>query len=148
MPNLVDATFENIAEEYVVPLVIRLMHSESNILNIVSPEGKPFISALNFTINNKNDGVFIMNLKTLKIKTNVLFEINLRVLKYSDKYDLDFNFRESNIIIFSNFLKEFHIYMTQLAMEFNVSIYYAGMEPASDEHTRYFTCLENGPLNV
>ena len=73
---------------------------------------------------------------------------HVRLLRYDgDCYDVEINFIPGEAeCASSSVMGAVHEYAKRLAAEHAISTYFAGMEPARDEDTRYFTGGDGGPL--
>lgn len=91
----------------------------------------------------------IIKLSNLNIAGCIIPSVLLRLVKYEDQYDIDFNFDESDIadVGAAALMKKLHGYISELGKGYQVRDWFGGIEPASDEDTRYFTGSELGPLH-
>jgi len=77
--------------------------------------------------------------------------VHLNILRYEEKtYDIEINFdlndvKENKLIRLE---QAFYIYASNIANRNNIKSYYAGLEPAHDEDTRFFTGNTMGPLKL
>lgn len=76
-----------------------------------------------------------------------LRDVHVRLLRYDgDVYDVEINFIPASAAGTNPFvMRAVHDYANGLGTKHAVTRYFAGMEPASDEDTRYFTGTEIGP---
>lgn len=90
----------------------------------------------------------LVNVDGLKIGKVTIPSVLLRIVKYEDSVDIDFNFSESDLrdITTADLMSKIHAYVADLGKRYGISHWFGGMEPASDEDTRYFTGDEVGPL--
>ncbi len=95
------------------------------------------------------DGFAFVRVRSLALNKNVLLDLVLiRIFRGENRVNLlDFTFGTNDIESdFTSNIKELHRLTTSLARRFEVECYYAGMEPADDLNTRYFTNEEYGAL--
>ncbi len=75
-----------------------------------------------------------------------LNEPHVRIIKYDSKFDLEISFSlKKQAALSDSKLRDF---FTKLAQQHQVSLVYAGLEPASDKDTRIFTGLTLGPISL
>lgn len=79
----------------------------------------------------------------------VLRNAHVRVLRYGNVYDVEINFipREAGYDL-NALIEGVHGFAIRVANAHGVSSYFAGIEPACDEDTRYFTGAERGPYGL
>ena len=112
-------------------------NSESKI-DFVNPSG------LYNVIKNSLGGTFYFNFSDFNINGIELQLIGIQIYKYSDKYDLNIDFDDRSIRTLPI------IYLQNwaglIAKELDTKLFFCGIEPASDEETRFFTGAILGPL--
>lgn len=156
MADLLEIVLEDISRSKVCPLLLILLgHAEhiteircseeiklSSDTNISEEEIKYFLSLM-------GDASLIIKLSSLNMADCKIPSVLLRLLKYGDRYDIDFNFDESDVadIGATGVMKKLQEYFTKLGEAYKVGNWFGGIEPASDENTRYFTGNELGPLH-
>jgi hypothetical protein len=155
MSNLIEVVFENVSKVNVSQLLLCLVYSAKCIISAdisedieLLNEGKLKKQAVESLISFSGDITALIKLEEMKINGIVLPLVLLRLVKYNDLYDIDFNFDRAELkhIDMSKLIKALHISTSSLAKENDVKNWFAGMEPASDENTRYFTNNERGYL--
>jgi hypothetical protein len=155
--NLIEVVFENIDKSCVMQLLALLILSAKNVTGIQCSEGiELFVNGntsdeeFNRLLNFDGDISALINLQAMKVGDITLPNVLLRLVKYGDLYDIDFNFDSNELgsINMMQLLTELHRYAKGIALKYSVESIYAGMEPASDEDTRYFTDNEIGPLTL
>lgn len=90
-----------------------------------------------------------VHVRRLTLRTNVVLNLVLIRIFVGDNgvIIVDFTFETDDIKAgFKENILELHQLVDSLAQRFQVNRYYAGMEPADDEDTRYFTDKQKGPL--
>jgi len=70
----------------------------------------------------------------------------LRIFRYEGKIDIEISFDASDIKWVNRVMCSAKEFSKELPRKFGIKNIYGGMEPASDEDTRYFTNDEFGPL--
>lgn len=157
MSNLIEIVFERVAKSCVMQLLSLLIYSSEKITSVQCSENielflddKLSEEVLNNLLNIDGDMSVLINMQTMRIGEHVLPNVQLRLVKYGSEYDIDFNFDYNDIknISMTSLINSLHRHIKKLASEFDVASYYGGMEPASDEDTRYFTNEEVGPLTA
>lgn len=95
------------------------------------------------------EGVCEHEISRLELGDKVaLKNAHLRVLRYDhDVYDVEINFVVAEVRSESpdSLLEALHEFSIRLGRALGVTSFYAGLEPASDEETRYFTGPVRGP---
>ncbi|MBI2271340.1 MAG: hypothetical protein HYU69_13435 [Bacteroidetes bacterium] len=148
MKETIEISFEDIRLEKIVEFFISI-HSESTLINYQFSIDES-ISLVNIKsnlelfkfFNTSSDGSFYFNFSNFKLGEFELPEIGIQLMKYNNKYDLNFHFGYQflrNIAIIQN-------WAGALAQELKAKIYYCGYEPANDLETRFFTGSILGPL--
>jgi hypothetical protein len=155
MSNLFEVVFENVAKNDVSQLLMTLITSSKRIISAQCSEDfvlmdgdKLNTNILDLVLNFDGDISALINFQDMKVGRVILPKILLRLVKYTDQYDIDFSFDESefeNEDMMSQ-ISEIHSYAKKLASEYDITSFFGGMEPASDEDTRYFTNELLGPL--
>lgn len=99
-------------------------------------------------INLSDDASLIVKLSSLNITGYTIPQVLLRLLKYDGKYDIDFTFDESSLIGFNTkeLMEDMYIHILGITKQYQISGFFGGIEPASDEDTRYFSSNGCGPL--
>jgi len=94
------------------------------------------------------EGVVDVELPRLEVdERTMLRNVHVRILRYDDQYDIEVNFvpRDAEGGSPEGIMDALHQYAMHLSQRHHVDSYYAGLEPASDEETRYFTGAVRGP---
>lgn len=96
-----------------------------------------------------DEGVFETEISRLELgERTALNNAHIRVIRYDhDVYDVEVNFIPSGVEGVSPdvLMEELHEFAVRLGTAHGVESYYAGLEPASDEETRFFSGAERGP---
>lgn len=157
MSNLIEVVFEGVAKGCVMQLLALLIQSAEKLTGIQCSENIVLLvndelseEALNQLLNFNGDVSVLFNLQDVKLGSIVLPSVQLRLVKYGSDYDIDFNFdyNELENVSMTTLINSLHSKAKTLASEFDITSFYGGMEPASDEDTRYFTDEEKGPLTA
>lgn len=157
MSSLFEVVFENVEKSNISQLLMTLVTSAKQIVSTQCSEdiaiiegGRLSSKILDSALNFEGNLIVLFNLQELKIRGIVLPKVLLRIVKYADQYDIDFSFDESE---FKNqnlmsLIPELQSYANELAINYGIRSVFGGMEPASDENTRYFTNKALGPLSL
>lgn len=155
MADLLEIVLENILRSKVCQLLMLLLGQAGQIVEIQCSEAIKISSESNISedeiesfLNLMDDASLIIKLSSLNIAGCSIPSVLLRLVKYGDQYDIDFNFDESDITGMDTMalMKQLHGYVCELGKRYEVGDWFGGIEPASDEDTRYFTGNEFGPL--
>ncbi len=155
MTNLIEVVFENVAKNCVIKLLSLLILSSEKVLGVDCSENIAVFEGSEISdkeveefLSFDGDVTVFVNIGAMRLESLVLPKVQLRLLKYANQYDIDFNFDSNELdgISTTILIKQLHACVKKLAMNCNVSSFFGGMEPASDEDTRYFTNEELGPL--
>ena len=148
MTNLLEIVFEGINKGYIIQTLIRLISDAKCIVGVECTEntelmydGKLNMKALESALNFNGDVSILIKLQDMKAGNAILPSVLLRLVKYDDQFDIDFNFDASELknLEVTLLMKYLHIYAKEIARDFNIENFFGGMEPASDKSTRYFT---------
>jgi hypothetical protein len=106
------------------------------------------VKALDSILSFHGDVTVIINLDDMKVGGLILPKVLLRLVKYGERYNIDFNFDSNELenVSMVSLATEFHDHTKEIARNNGVDNFFGGMEPASDEDTRYFTNNDLGPL--
>jgi len=156
MSDLLEVVLENILRSKIYQLLAVLLEHAGQIIEIQCSEPIDILSETDISedeiesfINLNDDASLIIKLNNLNVAGITIPSVLLRLVKYGDQYDIDFNFDESDITDMdtTGLMKKLHVYISDLGKNYQVADWFGGLEPASDEDTRYFTNSEFGPLN-
>ena len=157
MSSLIEVVFENIAKRNATQLLMTLITSAKQTVSTQCSEDVAIMDGeklntiiLNSALNYKDNLTALFNLRELKVGGTVLPKVLLRLVKYADQYDIDFNFDKSGLDNqnLMPLITELQNFANNLATDYDVKNVFGGMEPASDEDTRYFTNKVLGPLGA
>lgn len=155
MSNLIEVVFENVGKNCVLQLLKLLITSLENIISIectenpsLFKEGQLSEEGINPFLDFEDDVTVLIKIRSIDLGSIILPNVQLRLLKYEGQYDIEFNFDSNELenTTTTTLVKELHAYAKRIAIECGISDFCCGMEPASDEDTRYFTNDELGPL--
>jgi hypothetical protein len=156
MKNLFEVVFEGVNKNYVVRILNRLISSAKHIIDVDCSEDIVMIrngiidmEALQSVLNFNGSVSIFIKLQSVEAGNVILPFVLLRLVKYGDQFDVDFNFNSDEIsnMDVASLMKYMHRYATDVARESEVKHFFGGMEPASDKGTRYFTDQIYGPLS-
>lgn len=157
MTDIIEVVFENVDRNNVFKLLSFLVRSSEEILGVNCSEnitmlegGEISEKGLEKFLNFDGGLAVFVNVEDMSLENIVLPKVYIRLLKYESQYDIEFSFYFDELkgIGAAKLISELHGYVKRIAMNFNVPSFFGGMEPASDEDTRYFTNEELGPLAV
>lgn len=156
MADLLEVVLENILRSKVCRLLMLLLGHAGQITEIQCSETIKLSSERNISedeiesfVNLSGDAILIIKISNLYMADYIIPSVLLRLVKYGDQYDIDFNFDESDItdVGTTALMKKLHEYISEIGRRYQVGEWFGGIEPASDEDTRYFTGNEFGPLS-
>lgn len=155
MSSILEVVFERVTKSCVIQLLSLLIKNVEEISSIqCSEKVELFVNdglskeAIDQFLRFDGEIIALFNLKAMKLRDIVLPNVQLRLVKYENEYDIDFNFDCNEIENTSTavLIDELHAQAKDFACKFDIASFYGGMEPASDEDTRYFTNDVLGPL--
>lgn len=155
MSSSLEVVFENVLKSKVIQLLMLLITSSERIIRVQCSEDISLMNERGLDVDSfrsllgfDGDVSVLLNLNDMKIGSVILPNVLLRLVKYSECYDIDFNFdlEEVENVDMTALVAELHNHAKGVAKNHSMACFFCGMEPASDEDTRYFTneCL--GPL--
>ncbi len=157
MSSLLEVVFENIVRSNVIRLLLLLIAGSDRIINVQCSEdirlivgGELDAKALDSVLNFQGNVTVLINLSDLKVGGITLPKVLLRLVKYGEQYDIDFNFDSNELesMDMMSLVTELHDYAKEIARDNDVGTFFGGMEPASDVDTRYFTNDDFGPVSI
>ena len=157
MSSLFEVVFENVVKSNVIRLLLLLIAGAGRIVNAQCSEdirlivaGELDAKALDSVLNFQGDVTLSINLGDLKVGGVILPKVLLRLVKYGEQYDIDFNFDSNELenVDMMSLVTQLHDHAKEIARDNDVDTFFGGMEPASDEDTRYFTNNDFGPLLI
>lgn len=95
-----------------------------------------------------NEGVVDVEVPRLEVdERTTLQKVHVRILRYDHQFDVEVNFvpRDAEGGSPEAMMDALHQYAIRLSQRHHVDSYYAGIEPASGEETRFFTGTVRGP---
>jgi|GEM_PF-2427145 len=148
MGELIEIVFENVEKHALASFVMELADYGKTVKNyhVLSGHGQAdwqnYGSVLN-TIEKLTGGSLFVNLVSLDMGNITLSHCALRVIQYDDKFDLEISVDSEDVRLYEYMLPRFAM---EMAEKYHVENFYGGIEPATDEDTRIFTCDRPGPL--
>jgi hypothetical protein len=155
MAELLEIVLEGVLRSRVYQVLMILLDKAGRIIDVQCSEHLPFFydgklseKEVEIFLKLSDDASLLIKLSDLKINNVVIPSVLLRVVKYNDQFDIDFNFDEQDIESMSTttLMKEIHSFVSKICESYEIDHWFGGMEPASDEATRFFTDKEIGPL--
>ncbi|GFO76319.1 hypothetical protein BPLS_P4024 [Bathymodiolus platifrons methanotrophic gill symbiont] len=156
MSDLFEVVFENIVKNNVIQLLMLLISKAGRIINVqcsedirLIVEGSLDAKALDSVLNFNGSVTVFINVTDMTFGSIILPNVLLRLVKYDEKYDIDFNFdsNEMKNTDMMNLVTDLHYHAKEIAKGHDVGALFGGLEPASDEDTRYFTNNDLGVLS-
>lgn len=156
MAGLFEVVFEKIAKSKTIPIVQELIEKGGRIvsaecvfgesLNLIDA-GDLDVKTLELFLNSQHSGIAIINLEYFRLGSVIFPDVLIRLEKYNGFFNVDFNFKPQDLKKESmeTFVAELHKYSREVAKKFNLDTFFAGMDPAEDEETRFFTNDDLGP---
>lgn len=148
MTNLFEVVFENLVKSSAIRLLLLLISCAERVINVQCSDdiklpdfGDFDRKTLESVLSFEGDISVFINLDGMSFGSLVLPKVLLRLVKYNDKFDIDFNFdvNELKNTGMTNLAKNLHSHTKDIAREYEIATFFGGMEPASDVDTRYFT---------
>ena len=152
MSSLIEVVFESIPKKNAAKALIMLINDSRKIISTQCSEtielanNEFYLSKINSILDFKSDLSISINLSEISIGDIIIPNVLLRLVKYNDQYDIDFNF-DIKEVDNKNFIEKLHHHIIEIAKNYNIAIFFCGLEPASDAGTRYFTNSNLGPLS-
>jgi len=156
MAELLEVVLENIPRSKICQLLMLLLRQAGPITEIQCSAAIKLSSETNISedevkrfLDLPDDASITIKLSSLNIVGCIISSVLLRLVKYGDQYDIDFNFDESDVTCMDTtaLMKQLHKYISELGKKYKVGDWFGGIEPASDEDTRYFSGNRFGPLH-
>ncbi|QPB85673.1 hypothetical protein CWC22_021940 [Pseudoalteromonas rubra] len=156
MSDLIEIVIEDIKRSQVLDVLTKLTEGAGGAQKIWSSDedfaldssiGASIQDLSNF-IDQADDAVLYFSFESLTLGEVRLQQVLLRLVKYSEKFDIDFSFDEASVSDWqmSMLMVKVQKFIAMLVSGANVGDWFGGIEPASDEDTRYFTQDASGPL--
>ncbi len=148
MSELFEIVLENIPKLKVCSVYLNLLKEAGEIEELQCSERLCSASPKNISKRLVKSFLDLPCDATLTVKLNYLTmneydipSVLLRLVKYGDKFDIDFNFDESAVNDFGVevLMKKMHAKISKMAKQHNINNWFGGMEPACDTETRFFT---------
>lgn len=155
MSSLLEVVFEGVLKTKVIQLLMLLVTASRRIIDVQCSEdielmndGELNLDSLSCLLSFNGDVSALISLDDMSIGSITLPNVLLRLVKYGEHYDIDFNFDSGEIknIDMAELVTELHHHARWIARDHSMAEFFCGMEPASDEDTRYFTNEILGPL--
>ena len=152
---LVELVFEEVNRENVSGLLSDIVSMADKIAAVqCTAETTPALDihldqrALSSVLHFAGNVSVAVSLHNLRLGDELFPTVLLRLTKYDQNYDLDFSFDtdELECTEICNLIGNLHRAASLFASKHHVQSFFAGIEPASDKHTRFFTCSQPGPL--
>jgi hypothetical protein len=155
MANLIEIVFEQVRANCVMPFFLKLINCAESVAEIQCSEQLELWNnnelsedILEKLIVLDGDVCMSVNVNIMRLGELIFPNVQIRLVKYGIEFDIDFNFDSDAMgnISTTTLINCLYKNTQKLAATFDVVSYYCGMDPASDEDTRYFTEKKLGPL--
>ncbi|CAH0182122.1 hypothetical protein ABH908_004893 [Pseudomonas frederiksbergensis] len=154
MAGLLEIVFEDVTQEVMLPFLERVVSDAESVVSAECSEdfwvwknGQIQLDAISAAIEFDEDLSVLVNVRGLRFMGVIVNSALIRVLKYQGKFDLDISFDEHDFWLCGvGAVNALLAYSKAAAKKFEFVSCYFGMEPASDEATRFFTNDILGPL--
>ncbi|WP_375186074.1 hypothetical protein [Pseudoalteromonas sp.] len=149
MSTVIEVVLDSIEKSDIKTVLNALLIGKDNVINISASEDE--INVSTFFSNNsylddffmsKSESTLLFLLKKITVGNVVIPNPLLRLVKYDTQFDIDFSF-ENEVDV-----HQLHMGISCLLKGVNVKEFYAGLEPAQDIDTRFFTNQELGPYQI
>jgi hypothetical protein len=152
--GLLEVVFELVDKGSVLPLLTEIINGAESVVSTQCSETFPVwrdcqiqLDAISAAINFEGEICVLVNVRNLKVRELIISAVLVRVLKYDGMFDVDFSFDESDVGLRGRaVLDALLAYSKGMADKIEVASYFYGVEPASNEETRFFTNGVLGPL--
>ncbi|MGE8486461.1 MAG: hypothetical protein ACN6Q5_28195 [Pseudomonas sp.] len=154
MAGLLEVVFEFVDKGSVLPLLTEIINGAESVVSAQCSETFPVwrdcqiqLDAISAAMSFEGEVCVLVNVRNLKIMELIIGSVLVRILKYDGVFDIDFSFDESDVGLRERAVVDVLLaYSKGMADKFEVARYFCGVEPASDEDTRFFTSGELGPF--
>lgn len=154
MAGLLEIVFENVKQNAVLPLLETVITNAASVISAECSEvfsiwndGKLELDTIGAALDFNGAVSVLINVRSLKFIGVSVNSALIRILKYEDDFDLDISFDEDDDGLADvDVVGAFFAFSKEVAKKFEFGNCYFGIEPASDESTRFFTNDVLGPL--
>lgn len=154
MAESYEVVFQEVPRKNLFLLLRKMKMNASFISNInisseieISKDFEMCESLINDIIDNRGDICLIGEFHGFVVSEKVSIKsVLLRVVKYGVNIDVELSFDDDGDVSIDDLMKELHQYAKKISEEFDVGVFYGGLEPAMDINTRYFTNDVVGPM--
>jgi hypothetical protein len=99
--------------------------------------------------SNHNDGLCKLPIVTLVVGDTAIPNVSVRILHYDGKFDVEANWSTADLPEPAEWsIAALHRKAQEIATRYEIESYFAGLDPASDEDTRFFTGRSLGPFQL
>ncbi|MEO6680177.1 MAG: hypothetical protein ABIO21_22780 [Pseudomonas sp.] len=154
MAGLLEIVFEDVRQDVVLPLLQTVVANADTIVSaecsedfFVWKDGRIEFDEVSAAIEFDESLSIFINVRSLKVVSVIVDAALVRIVKYQGRFDMDISFDEGDVGLQGvDVVGGVFAFSTEMANEFEFVSCYFGMEPASDEATRFFTNSVLGPL--
>lgn len=148
MSNLIEITFENVSLAKIGSLLKDLCSNKVKNYSLTTEDGNidgsSDESIEKFFFEYENFSLFI-NLYKLEKNQIVIPNCSIAVFKDKESVDVILIFEESDL---NHEIQDLMYFAKALASQYQIDLYYCGLDPAYDLDTRFFTKENIGPLTL
>jgi hypothetical protein len=147
MDGLLEFAFDEINSSNLKRGIITLIEKLENIINVSDSENESVTPEDIFFneeywcdfLNRKKGSAIFINVFYLKINDKKIKNASIQIIGYENKMDLIILLSSRDCLAVDvNFSVEFFDWAKSLAVLFGASLFYGGLEPASDEKTQLY----------
>lgn len=153
MSETLEVVFEDVCQQAATELLWHLVSRADKVTDAeISKNGFETRShligkeELNTAFGDAEDATALFQVSGLRLGDVKLSLSLIRLVKYGQKYDVDFSFDGGTRVEACALMKDLRGEAKALARIFNVRSFFGGLEPASDVKTQYFCDEHEGPL--
>jgi hypothetical protein len=148
MTEVIEFVFEDVERSVVASLFEYLLSKSAEVVTFESTEDVGEANAkrgevLCAAIGSILDLSILAHVRQFEVGQAVIPSALVRMVKYGISFDIDVSF---DVELCALNVEDLQAHVLQIAKDFSVSSCYAGLEPAADPGTRFFTNQETGPL--
>jgi hypothetical protein len=148
MTEAVEFVFEDVERSVVASLFVYLLSKSAEVVTFECTEDVGEASAnrgeiLRAAIASMLDLSILAHVRQFEMGQAVIPSALVRMVKCGINFDIDVSF-DANMCALD--VANLQAHVLQIAEEFSIMLCYAGLEPAADSETRFFTNQEIGPL--
>jgi len=146
MADYYEIIFEEVSNGVIDEFVGFLLGCAASVYRVGDVGGKNIKDEMiPYSFQEKSDEFLVLCKFVVDASTSIPSAF-LRAFRYEGKIDVEISFDGSDIRWVKQVMRSAKEFSKELSRKFGIKNIYGGMEPASDEETRYFTNDVFGPL--